>query len=114
MERIDWPKKYKDAYDHAQRDLDEKAKKSIIDGAFFGAAAYAKRSAKNDGFYPEPDENGETTYAVQQGLRAACYSREEIAAVLVIQKTIIRGISALIAFAAVSVSLLVYVALQVS
>lgn len=109
---MDWPKWYQDSYNLAQKNLDEMARKSLLDDAFFRASAYAKRAAKNNGFYPRPGDDGEPIYTAQQGRMAACHTREEVAAILVLQKTIIRGLTALIVIGMACLGILLYLANQ--
>ena len=113
IEDVDWRAKYDEYYSFALKDLDDKAAKSILDSAFFTAGAYAKRAAKNDGFYPVPGEYGEPIYSVQQGLRAACHTREEAAAILVIQRTVVRGITVIVLLGLACLALLLYIAAHV-
>ena len=50
------------------------------------AAKFAKDSVKTDGLFPYLNDDGQHVYTPEQGAKAACYAREDVAAVLVLQK----------------------------
>jgi hypothetical protein len=108
-EKTDWHKWYEDAYSDSLKSLDQ-GSKHMLDGAFFAAGAYAKRAAKTDGFLPRPGPDGEPVFTIQQGLRAACNAREDVAAVLAVQLHIVRWLSILIAVGVACLAVLIYIA----
>jgi hypothetical protein len=65
--------------------LEESKKGSFAKRDFYEAAIFAKKEAKNNGFFPLHDKHGGFRYSIQQGLMAACHSREDITAISVIQ-----------------------------
>jgi len=53
---------------------------------------------------------GEFKYSVQQGLKAACFAREDAASILLIQPAILRRLDALKRLAWVAIGLIAYIA----
>ena len=70
--------------------MNEVKKGSAAKRDFFSAAQLARRNAKEDGILPIRNEDGEFQYTTQQGLKAACHSREDISATLTIQLAVLQ------------------------
>lgn len=94
--------------------MDEAKKASAADRDFFGAAQIARRSAKENGILPVRDEHGEFRYTIQQGLKAACHAREDIAATVGIQLAILKRLDRNRNLLCVAIILLAYVAYRLS
>lgn len=113
-ENIDWRAKYADAEAHAEKQLEQTASKNSVNRDFYGAVLAAKRSARHDGFYPESDEYGELHYTESQGIKAACHTREDVTAILIIQQSLLRRLETLYVLGSTCVLLLGYIAYRVS
>jgi hypothetical protein len=97
-----------------EKQMEIAKKGSAADHDFFHAAQLAKTSAKENDLHPYRNENGELKYNVQQGLKAACYAREDIAAVLMIQQAVLRRLDRNRSLLWVTILLLAYIAYCVS
>ncbi len=75
--------------------MEEAQKRSQADRDFYGAALSAKRSSKSDDLHPVRDEFGEMKYTLRQGVKAACFAREDISATLQIQLPILKRLDQL-------------------
>jgi hypothetical protein len=85
------------------------------------AAEMARSSAIDNGLFPVRDENGEFVYTAQQGLKAACLAREDAAATLIVQQSVLTRLDSILAglrtirsLVYVCVAVLAYVAYRVS
>jgi hypothetical protein len=93
----------------------EGAKKaSAADRDFFGAVQSARRSVKQDELLPVRDEFGELRYTVRQGLKAACYAREDASATLELQRPVLRRLDRIQDTLWVVLAFLAYIAYRVS
>lgn len=78
------------------------------------ACELAKGWASRDGIHAAIDENGKETYLVQQRLKAACHGREDVAALVIIQHSMLRRLDQLRTLAVIGLCLMAYVAVRVS
>ena len=102
-------------YGNQQALLEQGAKTgSAADRAFYEAARQAKEGVKTYGLLPAEVAPGEFKYSVQQGLKAACFAREDAASILLIQPAILRRLDALKRLAWVAIGLLAYIAYRLS
>lgn len=90
--------------------MDKEKKASAAARDFFGAIQIARRQAKQNGILPVRDEHGEFRYTIQQGLKAACHAREDIAATVGIQLAILKRLDRNRNLLCVAIILLAYVA----
>ncbi|OSR69151.1 hypothetical protein BV326_03539 [Pseudomonas syringae pv. actinidiae] len=81
---------------------------------FYEAGELAKRWAEQGGFHPHTNEDGEDRYTVQQGLKAACHGREDTAALVIIQQSVLRRLEQLRVLAIIGLLLLAYIAQRLS
>lgn len=81
---------------------------------FYTAALSAMLAAEQDGLTPSASAYGEHRYTVQQGLKAACHSREDTAATLLIQERLLVRLQNLRVLAWACVTLLLYIALRIT
>jgi hypothetical protein len=69
---------------------------------------------KQDDLFPHRDENGEMRYTVRQGLKAACYAREDIAATATIQRLILVRLDGIKFLLWLCATMLTYIAIRIS
>lgn len=94
--------------------MDEEKKASAAARDFFSSMQIARRQAKQNGILPVRDEHGEFRYTIQQGLKAACHAREDIAATLGIQLAILKRLDRNRNLLCVAIILLSYVVFRLS
>ena len=109
-----WAQIDKENEEFCERQLQEAKKKSAADRDFFEAALSARRSMKQDDLFPHRDENGELRYTVRQGLKAACYSREDTAATATIQRLILVRLDSIKSLLWLCAAILAYIAIRIS
>lgn len=97
-----------------EKQMEDAKKASAADRDFFGAAQSARRSVKQDELLPVRDQFGEFRYTVRQGLKAACYAREDAAATLELQRAVLRRLDRNQHLLWVSIALLAYIAYRLS
>lgn len=81
------------------------------------AAKFAKDGAREQGLFPELDDDGQDVYKPEQGAKAACLAREDVAAVLFLQKTQLdhlHGLSGIKGLLWFCIVLLAYIAYKLS
>ncbi len=113
-EEINWRALRAEGDAQAEKQLSEAAAKDSVSRDFYGAALFAMRSAQQDELYPEVRKYGETRYTVQQGLKAACHARQDVASILAIQQAVLRRLQGLRVLAWVCLAILAYIAFRVS
>jgi hypothetical protein len=84
------------------------------DQDFFEAALVGRRAIQQDELLPHRNEHGEFEYELQQGLKAACHNREDVVAIAMIQRALLKRLDILKALLAVAIALLLYLAYRVS
>ena len=84
------------------------------DQEFNKACESAKRWAEQGGLFPSTNEDGEERYRIQQGLQAACHGREDTAAVLILQQSVLRRLEQLRMLAVIGLVLLAYIAVRLT
>jgi hypothetical protein len=83
--------------------------------ALVQAAKTASDGAENDGLHPELDvPNREWRYTVKQGLRAACVTREDAAATLMLQVVTLNNQQSIKRLLWMAIALLAYIAYKLS
>jgi hypothetical protein len=97
-----------------EKQMEDAKKKSSADWDFYDAALLAKKFAKEDDLLPYHDEFEEQHYTVRQGLKAACYAREDVTAILLIQKSILVRLDKIKTFLWVCIVLLSYIAIRLT
>jgi len=97
-----------------ERKIRRAKKQSPADRDFYEAALFARRSIRASELLPSINTDGKYHYTVRQGLKAACHGREDIAATLLIQRSILQLLYVVRNVVLVCVPLLVYVAFRVS
>ena len=78
------------------------------------AALQAKKSISENGLAPKEISEGEFKHSVEQALKAACWAREDVATVLILQPAILRRLDALRILLLAVLVLLVYIAYRLS
>ena len=114
---IDFKADRKLADEQWEKMLANELKKGGAGAEFAEAARFAKNGAREDGLFPDLDDHGHEVYTPEQGAKAACYAREEVAAVLVLQKTQLdhlHNLSGVKGLLWVCVGLLAYIAYKLS
>lgn len=111
---IDWRKLREEGQAISEKRFREAANKSSINRDFYGAALIAMDSAQKDNLYPALDESGNYTYNVQQGLKAACHSREDVTSILIIQKALLTRLQELRIITLACLASIIYIAIRVS
>jgi hypothetical protein len=74
------------------------------------AASFAKGQTQQDGLFPLENEYGEQRYTAQQGVKAACLTREDVIAVMHIQTSTLRRLKELRTIGLIGLALLAYIA----
>jgi hypothetical protein len=97
-----------------EKDMEEAKKGSAADRDFFTSCQIARNSAKQNGIYPVRNEYGEFRWTIQQGLKAACHGREDIAAILQIQLALLHRLDRNRNLLYAAIALLGYVAYRLS
>lgn len=113
-EKTNWQAKYAEAEAHTEKQLEQSASRGSVNREFYGAGLTAKRQARYDGFHPETDEYGEPYYTETQGIKAACHTREDVTAILIIQQSLLHRLETLYVLGSTCVVLLAYIAYRVS
>ena len=113
-EPIDWRALRAQGQAHSENLSAQYAKKGSVNRDWFGAAHSAAQWAKQDDLHPAIDEYGESRYTIQQGLKAACHGREDIAAILVIQHALLRRLQGLRVLGWACFAVLCYIAIRLS
>lgn len=86
--------------------------RSWFDSCYLDGVLRAKLFSRTDGFLPHPDEDGEPTFTQRQARMAACHTREDAAATLIIQRGILRRLTFLCVIGVVSLIVLIQIALR--
>ena len=97
-----------------EKQMEDAKKSSAADRDFFGAAQLARRYAKQDELLPARNEHGEFRYTAQQGLKAACHAREDIAAALQIQRAVLQRLDRNRNLLWIAITLLAYLTVRLS
>jgi hypothetical protein len=99
----------------------EKMFQDTMKSGGYGLKAIAKASrdastwAENDGLHPVMDlDTRDWKYTIKQGLRAACVGREDAAANLILQGTILDNQKSIIRLLWIAIALLAYIAYRLS
>lgn len=109
-----WEQIDKENEEFCERQMQEAKKKSASDRDFFEAALSVRQSMKQDNLFPFRDENGELRYTVQQGLKAACYAREDVAVAATIQRSILVRLDSIKSLLWFCTAILAYIAIRIS
>ena len=112
--KTDWQRMDEENDRLFEKQMEEGKRRSAADHAFFSAAQYARSSARQSDLLPRRNEDGDFEYELQQGLRAACHGREDVSAVLVIQRSLLLRLDRNYKLLLVAVALLGYIAYRVT
>ena len=100
---------------HSESQLEKSAKSgSAANRDFFTACQQAKSWTGQAGLLPEIDEDGEDRYTARQGVKAACHGREDAAATLILQKSILERLDRNRVLLWACIVLLAYIAVRVT
>jgi hypothetical protein len=113
-EEINWKEKWAEFDRYHEDRLEKLASKGGIDREYFGAMLSALRSCKESDLFPIRNEDGEFIYRPEQGVKAACHGREDAAATLIIQRSILERLQILQWAAWLCIAILIYIAYRVS
>ena len=97
-----------------ERDMERGKKKGGADFDFFDAGHRARLQVTSDGLLPQRNADGEHRYTAQQGLRAACHTREDVIAISYIQRSVLVRLSGIRSLLWACFLVLIYIAYQVS
>jgi hypothetical protein len=75
--------------------MQENIARGGVEKVFFTACWQARNSSRDNGLRPIMDADGEWRYLPQQGIKAACWGREDAAATLTIQMDLLKAVEAL-------------------
>ena len=102
----------------AEEAWQQQVKDGIRQGGVMGdvltAAKSARDSAQADGLHAGFNDDGESFYTLEQGAKAACMAREDVAATLILQSTQLKSLSSIQTMLLVCIALLGYIAYRVS
>jgi len=97
-----------------QQQTEEAKKSSAADRSFFTAGQQAHHSVKENGLLPRRNADGEFEYDLQQGLKAACHGREDVVAVLILQRDLLARLDRNHKLLLAALVLLVYIAYRLT
>jgi hypothetical protein len=109
-----WKEIDKESEEFWEKQMQEAKKRSSADRDFFEAALSARQSVKDDNLIPFYNGQGIKRYSTQQGLKAACYAREDVAAIAIIQRSILKRLDSIKDLIWICAALLAYIAFRVS
>lgn len=109
----DWHKEYAESFNSEVARLAHEQSRSLFDRCYLDSVLKAKLFSRTDGFLPYPDANGEPAFTQQQARMAACHAREDAAAILIIQRGILRRLTFLCVIGVVSFIVLVQIAVRI-
>ncbi len=112
--QIESARRFQDARQRKIADLENAAKKGGPIGEISRAALTAYLSGSVEGLDPMPNEDGEWIYRTQQGLKAACWAREDAAATFNVQLAVLRRLEGLRWLAWTGLGLLAYIAFRMT
>ncbi len=107
-----WPKEYADSFNAEVAKLSRSQSRSWVDGCYLDGVLKAKLFSRTDGFLPYPSEDGEPLFTQQQARMAACHAREDAAAILIIQRGILRRLTFLCVIGVLGFIVLVRIAVH--
>lgn len=107
---IDWK-----ALDAGEIELSKKSyasllKKGSVNRDFFGAALFALEQAERQYLLPTRNNDQEIGYSKDQAITAACFARQDVATILVIQQAVLRRLQELRIIGWCGIGLLVFIA----
>ncbi len=88
-----------DAGEFEDRQLTDLSKRSRANADFVSAIRMARRARTDAGLDCDYDDDGGAKFTIQQGLKAACYAREDAAATLILQRNQLERLDRLNTFA---------------
>lgn len=114
-DKTDWAARLgeADAF-HEKRLIEATQNGSAAQRDFARAGLAAYQGMIQDGLVPQRSEYMEIRYTPKQGLIAAVHGRQDSAAILLIQNSILHRLDALRQLAWVAVGLLIYIAIRVT
>lgn len=112
--QIDYVKLDQDNEALFAKQMEEGMKAGPAERTFFTAGLAAHKSALSDGLVPSRDAEGELVYSAQQGLKAACHAREDVAAILNIQLPVLKLLHQMKLLMWGCLAVLIYIAYRVS
>lgn len=110
----DWKQTDEESERLFENHMNEAKKASAAARDFFSAGQIARHSAKENGILPSRNEHGEFRYTVQQGLKAACHAREDVAAIAQIQLAVLQRLDRNRNLLWIVIVLLFYVSFRIS
>jgi len=110
VDTIDWK-----ALDAGEIELTKKnytslVKKGSVNRDFFGAALYALEQAERQYLLPTRNRDAEIGYSKEQAITAACFARQDVATILVIQQSVLRRLQELRVISWCGIGLLAFIA----
>ena len=113
-EETDWRVDYAEADARLEKQLKEASSKNSVKRDFYSAGLTALQSMRTDELNPSISKYGEVRYSVQQGLKAACHTRQDVTAALIIQQSVLNRLQELKSLAWVCILILIYIAYRIS
>lgn len=110
----DWHRIQRESLEYGDKIAEEAARKGSVNSDYYRGGIQAKRSIIADELLPSPTQYGEYRYTVQQGLKAACHGREDIAALRYTQMAVLRRLQGLRVMGWIALALLAYIAVRVT
>ena len=103
-----------EAKQYYERQMREAKKGGAAARDFYSAAEFARRSAELDQLLPATNQNGDYVYSPQQAFKAACHAREDVTAILVIQRAQLDRLDRNRSLLWIAIGLAAYIAYQVT
>ncbi|RYG39291.1 MAG: hypothetical protein EON93_00180 [Burkholderiales bacterium] len=111
---IDWKAKLAEADRFHEKHLEKNAKLPGLQGEFYAAVLASYRTSKGEELLPVRNAEGELSWTTQQGVKAACYARQDASATLLLQLTQLSWLNSLRLLAWIVIAILAYIAYQVT
>jgi hypothetical protein len=110
----DWKKIDEENEKFFEWQVEQAKKSSPADRDFFTAGQKARHSVKENGLLPARNEDGEFEYIAQQGFKAACHAREDVVAILHIQRAVLSRLDRNRGLLWIVILLLIYIAYRLT
>ena len=108
-QKMDWAEVDRYHSNEFQRWVDEQRKKGGVAAEFAVAISTARSNAESAGLLANRDEFGELKFRAWQGIKAACFGREDAAATLLLQRAILQRLARIERLAWLCLAILAFV-----
>ena len=111
---IDWKVKLAEADRFHEKRMEQNSKLPGLQGEFYSAVLAAYQTSKEEQLLPARNSEGELFWTTAQGVKAACYARQDASATLLLQLNQLSWLKSLRYLAWIIIALLVYIAYQLT